>query len=46
MQAISKYNKETRFVLFVFDVYSKYAWVIPSKDKKGQRNTKLSEATL
>ena len=28
MQLISKFNKRFRFLLFVIDVYSKYAWVI------------------
>ena len=35
MQIISKFNKGIRFLLFVIDILSKYAWVIPLKDKKG-----------
>ena len=35
MQLISKFNKGFRFLLYVIDIYSKYAWVIPLKDKKG-----------
>ena len=35
MQLISKFNKGFRFLLCVTDIYSKYAWVIPLKDKKG-----------
>ena len=35
MQLISKFNKEFRFLLCVFDIYSKYAWVVPLKVKKG-----------
>ena len=35
MQLISKFNKGFRFLLCVVDVFSKYAWVIPLKDKKG-----------
>ena len=35
MQLISRYNKGIRFLLFVFDIFSKYAWVVPLKDKKG-----------
>ena len=35
MQLISKLNKGFRFLLCVIDVFSKYAWVVPLKDKKG-----------
>ena len=35
MQLISKFNKGTRFLLCVIDVFSKYASVILLKDKKG-----------
>ena len=35
MQLISKFNKRFRFLLHVIDIYSKYTWVIPLKDKKG-----------
>ena len=35
MQLLSKFNKGFRFLLYVVDIFSKYAWVIPLKDKKG-----------
>ena len=35
MQLISKFNKGFRFLLCVVDIFSKYAWVVPLKDKKG-----------
>ena len=35
MQLLSKFNKGYRFLLCVIDIFSKYAWVIPIKDKKG-----------
>ena len=34
MQLLSKFKKEIRFLLCVIDIFSKCAWVIPSKDKK------------
>ena len=33
MQLISKFNKGFRFLLCVIDIFSKYAWVVPIKDK-------------
>ena len=35
MQSLSKYNKGTKYLLCSIDLFSKYAWVIPIKDKKG-----------
>ena len=35
MELLSKFNKGFRFLLCIFDIFSKYAWVIPLKDKKG-----------
>ena len=35
MQLISKFNKGICFLLCVIDIFSKYVWVIPLKDKKG-----------
>ena len=35
MQLISKFNKEFRFLFCVIDIFSKYTWVVPLKDKKG-----------
>ena len=34
MQLLSKYNKGIRFSLCVIDIFSKYAWFVPLKDKK------------
>ena len=34
MQLISKFKKGFRFLLCVIDIYSKYAWIVPLKDKK------------
>ena len=35
MQLISKCNKGIRFLLCVVDIFSKYDWIVPLKDKKG-----------
>ena len=35
MQLISKFNKGFIFLLCVIDIFSKYAWVFPLRDKKG-----------
>ena len=35
MQLWSKFHKAFRFLLCAIDIFSKSAWVIPLKDKKG-----------
>ena len=34
MKLLSKFNNGIRFLLCVTDTFSKYAWVVPLKDKK------------
>ena len=34
MQLLSKFNKGFRFLLCVIDIFSKYPWVVPLKDKQ------------
>ena len=34
MQLISKFNKGSRFLLCVINIFSEYAWVVSLKDKK------------
>ena len=34
-QSLSKYNKGNEYLLCAIDSFSKYAWVVPIKDKKG-----------
>ena len=46
MQLISKFNKGFRFLLCNIDIYSKYAWVIPLKDKKSIRITDVFQKIL
>ena len=35
IQSLSKYNKGIKYLLCANDLFSKYAWVVPTKDKKG-----------
>ena len=35
MQLIIKFNRGFRFLLCVTDIFSKYAWVVHLKDRKG-----------
>ena len=35
MQSLSKYNKGIKNLLCAIDLFSKYAWVVPLKDKRG-----------
>ena len=36
MQAFSKFNHGVRYLLTVIDVFSKYGWMLPIKDKTGK----------
>ena len=35
MQSLSKYNTLNKYLMCVIDLFCKYAWVVPLKDKKG-----------
>ena len=35
IQSLSKYNKGIKYLLCANDLFSKYAWVVPTKDKRG-----------
>ena len=46
MELIRKFNKGLISLLCVIDVFSKYAWVIPLKDKKGNTITDTFQKIL
>ena len=46
MQLLSRYNKGIRFLLCVIDIFSKYDWVVPLKDKKGISIVKVFQIIL
>ena len=46
MQLLSKCNKGIRFLLCVIDIFSKYVWVVPLKDKKGISIVKAFQSIL
>ena len=35
MQSLSKCNKGIKYLLRAMDMFSKYTWVVPLKDKRG-----------
>ena len=35
MQSLSRYNTGIKYLLCAIDLFSKYAWIVPMKDKKG-----------
>ena len=35
IQPFSKFNKRIKYLLCATDLFSKYAWIVPIKDKKG-----------
>ena len=46
MQFISNFYQGVRFLLCVIDFFSKYAWVVPLKDKKDVTITNAFQKVL
>ena len=46
MQAFSSFNKGLKYILTVTDVFSKYAWADPIKDKSAASVTKAFEKII
>ena len=39
MQQFNKWNKGYKYLLMVIDVFSKYGWIVPLKNKQGETVT-------
>ena len=35
MESLNKYNKGIKYLLCAIDLFNKYAWAVPLKDKRG-----------
>ena len=46
MQQFSKWNKGYRYLLMVLDAFSKYGWIVPLKDKKGESVTEAFKSII
>ena len=46
MKNLSRYNKGVKYLLTVVDVLSKYAWVVPMKNKTGAEQKRAFESIL
>ena len=46
MQKFSKWNKGIKYLLMVIDVFSKYGWIVPLKDKKTESVSSAFDETL
>ena len=46
MQLLSKFNKGIKYLLCVIDLFSKYAFVVPLKDKKGISTVNVFQSIL
>ena len=46
MQLISKYNKGIRYLLCAIDLFKKYVWAAPLKDKKSVTITNAFQSIL
>ena len=46
MQLINKFNRGFTFLFCVIDIFSKYTWVVPLKDKKGVSIVKAFQSSL
>jgi hypothetical protein len=46
MTKFAKYNNGYNFILVVIDIFSKYVWLRPLKDKKGESVSKALKDVL
>jgi hypothetical protein len=46
LQSLAKHNDQFRYLLCVIDVFSRYAWVVPLTDKRGDSLVKAFQSIL
>ena len=46
MQSLSKYNKGIKYLLCAIDLFGKYAWIVPIKEKKGTSIVNASQKII
>jgi len=46
MQPLTKFNKGFKYLLMVIDIFSKYGWIKPLKNKSGNSVTEAFETIL
>ena len=46
MQQFSKWNKGYKYLFMVIDVFSKYGWIVPLKNKQGDTVKEAFKAFL
>ena len=46
MKLTNKFNEGTRFLLCTINIFSRYAWVVPLKEKKSTTISKASQEIL
>ena len=46
MQTLSRYNKGIKYLKCAIHLFSKYAWIIPLKDKKGTSIVNVSKKNI
>ena len=46
MTSFAKFNKGIKYILTIIDIFSKYEWTVPERDKTGASVTKAFEKVM